>query len=288
MARCSTVSGRIFMSRVEAPIITTERFLQSWQRIGTHPNRLVAEFISLQKETHREPDNYYFTVSDNELLDPETGLPILKFIAPGIERTVAENLQNWAVVNEEGNAYWISPMIEGVYPCNKLILHQIAYTGDNEKVVLNTAILFDGELDNPEELRRQFIQTDDEGLAEIIAWIEDYTGKKITGTTYTQSERQQAQLYAQQLSDGVPYDVIARQMEMDNFIGNNPISCPTRISTFSNTILGIARVINISGTSESDQYGSLTFECPHCHRQNKRSAGKLISNCQHCDKDVTC
>lgn len=37
-----------------------------------------------------------------------------------------------------------------------------------------------------------------------------------------------------------------------------------------------------------DKFGSLKFDCPHCHKSNKRPRGKLIKNCQHCHKDVTC
>ncbi|GEM_PF-1709566 len=37
-----------------------------------------------------------------------------------------------------------------------------------------------------------------------------------------------------------------------------------------------------------DQYGSLTFECPHCNQTNTRPKGKLVDNCQHCGKSVRC
>jgi len=39
---------------------------------------------------------------------------------------------------------------------------------------------------------------------------------------------------------------------------------------------------------EKDDYGSLHFDCPHCHKDNKREHGKLITNCKNCGKDVTC
>lgn len=40
--------------------------------------------------------------------------------------------------------------------------------------------------------------------------------------------------------------------------------------------------------NDEDEYGSLEFDCPHCHRTNRRPRHKLISNCQKCDADVTC
>lgn len=37
-----------------------------------------------------------------------------------------------------------------------------------------------------------------------------------------------------------------------------------------------------------DQYGSLTFECPHsdCKKTNKRDPGELKTKCDHCKKDI--
>lgn len=37
-----------------------------------------------------------------------------------------------------------------------------------------------------------------------------------------------------------------------------------------------------------DKYGSLEFDCPHCHKNNTRPYGQLIPNCRHCHKDVRC
>ena len=48
----------------------------------------------------------------------------------------AKDLQTWVKENDEGIAYWISPRLTGVYPCNKILIHQIAYYPGGEKVVL--------------------------------------------------------------------------------------------------------------------------------------------------------
>lgn len=42
------------------------------------------------------------------------------------------------------------------------------------------------------------------------------------------------------------------------------------------------------GVIESDQYGSLKFECPTCKQTNTRPRGTLIPNCKHCLADVSC
>jgi hypothetical protein len=40
--------------------------------------------------------------------------------------------------------------------------------------------------------------------------------------------------------------------------------------------------------AETDDFGSLKFDCPKCKRTNKRPRNKLIPNCQKCGADVTC
>lgn len=80
-------------------------------------------------------------------------------------------------------------------------------------------------------------------------------------------------------------------------------SCPvaqksTSNSSFASSLEGGRSIenalaqnsINSSSTSESDEYGSLEFECPHenCGKKNRRPPHTLIPNCQHCGKDVRC
>lgn len=43
-----------------------------------------------------------------------------------------------------------------------------------------------------------------------------------------------------------------------------------------------------SGEASSDKFGSLHFDCPHCHKDNTRPRGRLLKSCQHCHKDVQC
>lgn len=44
------------------------------------------------------------------------------------------------------------------------------------------------------------------------------------------------------------------------------------------------------GDMDEDKYGSLTFNCPHCNKKNRRPKNQLIQHCQHssCGKDVSC
>lgn len=50
----------------------------------------------------------------------------------------------------------------------------------------------------------------------------------------------------------------------------------------------VSSLVSRLGKVEQDKYGSREFECPHCHEKNVRPKDTLISNCQHCGKDVTC
>lgn len=63
--------------------------------------------------------------------------------------------------------------------------------------------------------------------------------------------------------------------------------CPTGGSSVARTLGGSSLGAGVL-TLESDQYGSLEFECPKCNKTNRRPKGQLIPNCQHCGKDVRC
>jgi len=85
------------------------------------------------------------------------------------------------------------------------------------------------------------------------------------------------------------------KMAIMQMLGNHSGSCPPRSSSGSGTafqtVAGSAVAISTSGGFvESDQYGSLEFECPNpeCKKINKRPRGRLIPNCQYCQANVRC
>jgi len=45
---------------------------------------------------------------------------------------------------------------------------------------------------------------------------------------------------------------------------------------------------SVSSLNSLDKYGSRSFKCPSCGKTNIRPKDELISNCQHCGKDVAC
>ncbi len=115
----------------ENPVLTTKRFISSWRTSGVDPNRLAEELGSVANETHRQADNFHFIVKDGELIDPATN-KVINFTRNSpleiAEGKVWDALKSWSNSNNEGGAVWTSPQLEGVYPCDKVIFYQIAYT----------------------------------------------------------------------------------------------------------------------------------------------------------------
>jgi hypothetical protein len=248
----------------ESVSLTTLRFIDSWKTQNTHPQRLVAELVSLQKETNREPDNYYFEFNNNLLIDSETGKPVLSFIAPGVERDIAERLQTWTAENEEGLAYWVSPRLENVYPCEKILIHRIAYNLTGNKILLNCAILFDALLENPEKLRQNLFITKDseETLIKLINWVETVSNQKIKSSSDQTFIKQNAGYYAQQIKEGRPANELIKEMQNTGFLGKSSISCPFVLQSFSNYTTSRASIFTFT------------------------TEGKYVKNCGKCGKKI--
>ncbi|MEK7536580.1 MAG: hypothetical protein AAB559_02245, partial [Patescibacteria group bacterium] len=238
---------------VEAPQITVKRFSKSWSH--TNPNSLISEFISISKETNREPDTYHFIVGKNSLIDPNTKRSVLEFIEEGVEKEIARNLESWASNNNEGLALWISPKLEGYYPCPKVIIHRIAYTPDKEKVVLNSVILFDAEIENPVYKRGTLYTLPDteDNILKIIGWIKRKSKKDVSLESTSKTSHQKAVYFANQVRMGIPHLQVIQEMKNTGFLGVNSISCPTSFSSLveSNSILNVF--------AGKDKYGSLEF-----------------------------
>lgn len=268
----------------EHPVETVTRFSETWN--GKDFESLVAEFISVAKETNREPDTYHFELRDSQIIDPNTNRPILDFIAEGVEKNVARKLEDWAANNEEGMALWVSPKMEGIYPCPKVIMHKIAYLLDGTKVILNTVILFDAEIDNP-KYKRETLYTlpdSDSNIAKILGWIKRKSHQEINLESTEKTSVHKARYFARQVVMGVPHQLIIDQMQEDGFLGENSISCPGEKS-LSGLIGANSDLYIYSG---EDQYGSLEFKCPSCKAINTRPVGQLLSNCQFCQASVRC
>ncbi|MBI4157900.1 hypothetical protein HY502_03575 [Candidatus Woesebacteria bacterium] len=132
------------MSSVESPVETVERFIPSWR--VSHPKRLSAEIISVFNETNRIPDPFKLVYRKGRIFDYETGEPVRINRSTYIGQKEGEffdSLSQWLDENKEGVALWISPLLPGVYPSNKITIYQIIDSSGEEKLTLNTSILLD-------------------------------------------------------------------------------------------------------------------------------------------------
>jgi hypothetical protein len=266
----------------EAPEKTLKRFSKTWK--NTDFNSLLAEFDSIAKETNREPHKYHFSLEGNKLIDPNTGRPILDFIAEGVEKNIAKKLENWASETEEGMALWISPKSEGLYPCPKVIMHKIAYNLDGTKVLLNTVILFDAEIENPKYKRKTLYTLPDteDNVEHILKWIRKKSREELNLEASLKTDVKKSRYFAEKVTKGISYDDIIDEMIQDGFLGSGSISCPISFSSL------VESNANITIEEEHDKYGSRQFACPSCKAINTRPHNELIPNCLFCGADVRC
>ncbi len=240
-------------------------------------------------ESHGIPDPYFFKFNKKgQLISQydETETPVEDVIIKdnylgGVEYEAFLKIQQEALTRNSGYILWISPRYGKFYPTPKIVLSEINFE-DNTKKLLNRAIVTNwddigtilaaqelallGNLDpnifnSPTAVRANPIFIDKEKETELSLALKRILDQKsiemmATGADFAAKERF--------MTDSLAGNQIP--------LGQHPLSCPTAFQIFSG----------------EDEYGSLHFECPHCHKTNTREQGKLISNCQHCGCDVTC
>ena len=268
------------MPRPEHPAQTTLRFFESWTSNSTEEARLAAELLSVSNETNRRPDTSHFLIQDGILMDSETGKSVLKAIVPGVEYQVAEDLQNWASITDEGISWWISPK-NNIYPCNKAMVYQKAYDLNGNRAILYSAILFDGEIENPEEYRKTLFTGPDENtiLFGILSWIEKVSGQKPEKPSNSKSGQYEAAHFAQQIRAGVNPDIIIAEMQATGFLGQNPISCPRGLQPFSNYIISRTNLLIFSPTKNRPWSFNKEGTCVMCGEFTKVGPCKICEPC---------
>ncbi len=245
------------MSYAEHPRNTVERFSQNWR--SQAPESLLAELISISKETNREPDYYHFNLKDNLLIDPNTERPVLDFVANGVEKNIARKLEKWAATAEEGLAVWISPKLEGSYPCSKIIIHRIAYNQNREKAVLNSAILFDGEIANPEYKRGNLytLEDNEENLLKLLVFLKRKSNKEINTQASEKTSHNQAIYFRSQLQRGISPNIVIQEMERKGFLGQEPLSCTL-------SVMAGGFLVNDIKSENSSEGGKFVKNCGNC------------------------
>lgn len=304
---------------LERPEITS--FLGTWENKPTE--QVAEELASYSLETKRIPDPYHFLISQSgELLSPTAYCRIRDVVqrtlpAGEFEYQALSAIEQWAKENNEGVIAWVSPPYPGIYPTSKIIISEIQLEGQTKKLFNRALILdFDEEkclrfaqdlsnhsqnrplLSHLDEVRSTPLILNTKGsswtyiLQELIVdpdlWRNVRRGVDIRAK---EEALIQARIIHHSLFDKSMPIEDARRMVM-GMLGDKSVSCPwlakARAGTAFQVFAGSSLSLGGSSSLESDQYGSLEFDCPKCKRTNRRPKGQLIPNCQHCRTDVSC
>lgn len=225
-------------------------FISAWR---VHPQRLTPELASLSNETNRRPDNFYYIVSENGLIDPETGNFVRdvidgKSVLGQTEAIFLAGLDSLAPEKKEGVFIWISPPYPGRYPCSKAVFYKIAYTWEGQKVLDNAAVLFDSNAAqatkvaseishihffDSEEVRRTpfFFEADEAATLKVLGLIAQHSQAQTQDESYDIG--QQAKIYAEMIRGAVPGNKIVDDMQHSGFLGNYTVSCPPTFSEYT-------------------------------------------------------
>ena len=259
---------------------------------------------TVYKESHRLPDDWTFLIKEDGLFDikrdgyvrdivkdyPHPNLYLRK-----LEDQIIEVMDSWAVSDSQNSLSWISPSFAGEYPCHKI---EILQKWPDSSGTNNVAVLFDCDNDtclelakrifpelkaiqDVEELRNSVVIGENLDFSNVFEIIKPYILKS---EDLKEIPKEHFDYIADLVQRGIGQMYIAHEMERLGMIGEQSFSC-------SGSGLGLASILgksslNLNGAE--DQYGPLEFTCPHCHEINRRPLGQLISNCQHCGKDVRC
>ncbi len=227
--------------------IATE-FARIWP--DTHSKRILPELISLHNETHRISDRSYLIVRNGKLVDPETGNSVKIDRSSYLgekEGEFFDLLENWADRNDEGTSFWISPLKEGKYPCNKIVIYQLAYIPETmeKALLLRETILIDTPKEHCLEIAKEFQPqlgsvTNAEFLRNklFIAGngfdVEDFLKFTLNKENLAASvPSQEAIEYVVDLlkTRKDPY-FVAQEMQRVGILGSYSISCPPSFGSF--------------------------------------------------------
>ncbi len=246
--------------------------------------------ISNQLESNGIPDSYTWKINRFGKLIPENDeTPIENII---VRNNVVGELEYKAFLKIQEKApdmnsgdyiLWISPTHPVYYPdASKIII-----TIFNGKTFLNKAIVTDWDAIGSILAAREFA-----GLSDIDPFIFKDTNIVRANPIFINREKEAELGFAlkrmldhkaiEMMENGE--DIRVKQKFIQDSLagkatiyGNKPRSCPNSMENSAFNIF-----------SGRDEFGSLEFECPHCHQTNTRERGKLMSNCQHCGEDVRC
>lgn len=207
---------------------------------------------SIHKETNRQPDNYFFWIDNDGLVDPKTGDYLHNLIRPNshenpylglVEYSILHQLDSWSKKENSKISVWFSPELkkEGLYDENKIVLHEIVETPAGQKKLNNIVIIFECnryecleiakqlfpnktvDITTPEELRCSLINVgSDMTVSEIIKILSPYIPKNEKYQPLKDEDR----IYLGSLiAQGVPPSYFAQEMMRLGAIGEYSLVC---------------------------------------------------------------
>ena len=222
-------------------------------RYSSLPNSQTAiNYINtVHKETHRKPDEYFFGIGPEGMIDPATGDYIHNMFAPishsnrylgRAEFTVIDMLDKWSLLETPGTAIWITPEYHGEYPCNKVIVHQKAILPSGERTLQNIAILFDcpkeqclrimqcvfpelKSITDPEQLRWLILSKDENFDPQLL--VEQIQAFIPKSKNYKDIPKQDLIYLASLITNGKSSAFLANEMLRMGYLGEYDISCPS-------------------------------------------------------------
>lgn len=241
-------------------------------------------------ESHGIPDSYVWKINRYGKLIPENDkTPIENIILRNnvvgeLEYKAFLKIQERAPYMNTGDyVLWISPTHPVYYPdASKIII-----TRCNGVTFLNKAIVTDWDVMGSIIAAREFA-----GLSNVDPFIFKKPNDVRATPIFINREKEEELGFAlkrmlyhntiEMMENGEDIRIKQRFIEdslsgKEVIYGNEPRSCPNSMENSAFNVF-----------AGRDEFGSLQFKCPHCHKINTRERGKLLSQCQHCREDVRC
>lgn len=292
-----------------------DSFTHTWR--GKGQQQVAEELASYSLETKRIPDPYYFLVNANgELISPSAHCKVKDVVqrtqpVGELEYQALLRIEQWAKTSSEGVVAWVSPPYPGIYPNSKIIISEIEYK-DGIKQLFNRALILDfGEekclkfaqdLANDSQNRPLLCHLDEVRSTPIILntketpWIhffEELIDDPASWKSIRRGEdiraKEQALIQARIIHHSL-YDknipVEDAEIMIKRILGSQTGSCPVLFNKQKETAFqvfaGASLLVGVSSSLESDEDGSLIFECHKCHKPNDRPRGGRRPSCKHC------
>lgn len=262
------------------------------QRFGTKKHFDARMRASASLESRKLPDPYNLIIQGTKLLDPITLRPAESFLSTKTLVEKAEydaflDIQNWAVANKQGLAFWISPPHISRSAQAKIIISEI-----NSGELINKSLLFDATetevleianqiqavftdaaylYDNADQIRRHpiFAKSDFEGN-----WLERVKEIIKEEMQWEMIEKVEDMTY---LNDTMVWamSTVGQPLAVDNlYIGTNTLSCPWNLIVTNQSAFGYfarfgteEKFVKICGNCGEpiNNWINAGYECKNCH-----------------------